>query len=334
MNPTYVETFNDKQLLDQLNRRKLAATVLQQLQASLRLLNQFIGNKDAQQVYSICKSIDALGYSTYLLIPLKLCLFHQDSTIRLCGISGMRWITSYGDEFLVNGRPPLWHAVQFLCSAAQQSSETVTNRKAALLSLGEMNFTNLSRSTIEQCLVDSEPEMRAAAIHAYGDQARRSNEAYSVQAIVRALRDADSNVRKQAIYASVKCNALECIGRLLDLQSTPNELPEIRAQTQTAVNTILAEAETAYRKAVTAESKNPEAYAGLGEVLAMQSKYAEARFQYERAVGLSPRNGTYRAELAAIYHCLGLADLALREAKQARQFGCQQHFVFQLLGMQ
>jgi Flp pilus assembly protein TadD len=333
MNPMYVDTFNDKQLLDQLNRRKLAATVLQQLQASLRLLNQSIGNKDAQQVYTTCKTIDALGHSTYLLIPLKLCLFYQDSAIRLCGISGMRWITSYDDEFLVNGRPPLWHAVQFLCSAVQQSSETVVNRKAALLSLGEMNFSNLSRSTIEQCLVDSEPEIRATAIHAYGDQVRRSNEAYSVQVIVRALRDADSSVRKQAIYASVKSNALECIGQLIDLQSNPNESPEIRAQTQVAVNTILSEAETAYRKAATAESKNPEAYAGLGEVLAMQSRYAEARVQYEKAIGLSPRNGTYRADLAAIYHGLGLTDLALREATQARRLGCRQHFVYQLLGM-
>jgi Flp pilus assembly protein TadD len=73
-----------------------------------------------------------------------------------------------------------------------------------------------------------------------------------------------------------------------------------------------AEAEKAFREVLKDESKNPEIWDGLGVSLLMQQRYKEALDPLQKAVKLSPQNGSYRNNL-------GVAQMELGDFAAAEQ---------------
>jgi Tfp pilus assembly protein PilF len=71
------------------------------------------------------------------------------------------------------------------------------------------------------------------------------------------------------------------------------------------------EAEKAFRDVLKDDSKNPEIWDGLGVSLLMQQRYKEALEPLEKAVKLSPLNGSYRNNLGVAQMELG--DFAAAE---------------------
>jgi Flp pilus assembly protein TadD len=80
------------------------------------------------------------------------------------------------------------------------------------------------------------------------------------------------------------------------------------------------EAEKAFRDILKDDSKNPEIWDGLGVSLLMQQRYKEALEPLQKAVKLSPQNGSYRNNLGVAQMELGDfagADQAFRTAQES-----------------
>jgi Tfp pilus assembly protein PilF len=80
------------------------------------------------------------------------------------------------------------------------------------------------------------------------------------------------------------------------------------------------EAEKAFRDVLKDDSKNPEIWDGLGVSLLMQQRYKEALEPLQKAVKLSPQNGSYRNNLGVAQMELGDfagAEQAFRAAEES-----------------
>ncbi|HEX4439698.1 MAG TPA: tetratricopeptide repeat protein [Thermoanaerobaculia bacterium] len=81
-----------------------------------------------------------------------------------------------------------------------------------------------------------------------------------------------------------------------------------------------AEAEKAFREVLKDDSKNPEVWDGLGVSLLMQQRYKESLEPLQKAVKISPQNGSYRNNLGVAQMELGdfaAAEQAFRAAEES-----------------
>jgi len=94
-----------------------------------------------------------------------------------------------------------------------------------------------------------------------------------------------------------------------------------------------ARAEAEYRKGVQLDPTRDDAWSGIGEACMAQKKWDDAVTAYRKVIDIWPDLGHSHADLALALLRQGKRDEALKEAREARRLGEEEHAVLKELGI-